>query len=257
MTGIARLWKAGRHVVRVRRGLIVLQMASHARRAVQRVVVVDVAIAALARRYRVHAGQREPCRRVVEFAIAPLHRVVALLAGGGESCVSYGRGCVVVIVLVAADASRAADAVVVIHVTIAALARRHTMRPGQRESRLGVIEGRRLPRRSVVAGIAGLGESSCHMVWVSGVLKILEVAGDASRTRQVVVVIDVAIATLARRNGVGTSECEVHHGVIELRGRPCDRAVALHTVGGKVSRNVIGVCRALEIWHVTAGASRR
>jgi hypothetical protein len=65
-----------------------------------------------------------------------------------------------------------------------------------------VIERRRLPGRRVVAGIAGLRESCRNMVRIGGSLKILQMTGDARGRGQVVVVIDMAIRALPRRNGM-------------------------------------------------------
>jgi len=109
-------------------------MASDARAAGERVVVVDVAVGALPRRHRVQASQRESCRLVVKLSIGPLHGVVALLAGRGEATVRYRCGGVIVVRLMAADAGRAGDVVVIVDMAIAALPRRNAVRPGQRES---------------------------------------------------------------------------------------------------------------------------
>jgi len=257
VAGIAGLREVGGDVVRIGGALIVLQMAVHASRAVQRVVVIDVTVGTLARRHGVQARQGKSGGGVVELSIAPLHRVVALLAGSGECGVRYRGGRVVVILLVATDASGGGDAVVVVDVTVAALARRHVVRSGQRKSGFGMIERRRLPGRSVVAGVARLRESARDVTGVGRVLEIFQVARDAGGSGQVVVIVRVAIAALARRHGVRTSQCEVHHGMIELRRRPCDGAVTLHAVGGEVGGDVIGVRRALEIGHMATGASRR
>lgn len=51
--------EASRRVGRVGGSRVILLMARIARRAVERVIAIDVAIAALARRDRVGAGQRE------------------------------------------------------------------------------------------------------------------------------------------------------------------------------------------------------
>jgi len=206
----------------VRCGLIILQVASHARSAAQRVVVVEVAIGALPRRYGVQARQRKSGGGVIKFAVGPLRGVVALLARGGESGVGYWRRRGVVCGLVATNASRAGDAVIVVDVAVAALPRRYGVRAGQRESRLRVIEGCRLPGRSVVAGLTGLGKSARDVIWVRGVLEILQVTRHASRTRQVVVAVQVAIATLPGRDGVGARQGKVHHGVVEARRGPCN-----------------------------------
>lgn len=140
---------------------------------------------------------------MIKFAVGPLHGVVALLACGWEAGMGYWRRGIVVSGLVATDARRGCNAVVVVDVTVAALPRRYGVRAGQRESGFRMIERRRLPRRSVVAGVAGLGKSAGDVVRVRGVLKILQVTRYASLASQVVVVVAVAIATLPGRDGVG------------------------------------------------------
>ena len=69
------------HVVWIGRALIVLEMAAHAGRCVEAVVVVNVTICASARWYRVQAGQREARVVMVEGCVHPVRGVVALLAG--------------------------------------------------------------------------------------------------------------------------------------------------------------------------------
>ncbi len=175
VTLLAGLRKIRRHVIRIGRALEILQVAGHARRTAQRVVVVDMAIYALARRNSVHSRKGEAGRGMIELAVRPQHRVVALLASGGESGMRHGRGGVVVVVLMAAHASRAGDVVVVVDVAIRALARWDRMGPGQRESGLRVIKSRRLPRARVVTHLAGLREPSGHVIWIIRPLKIFQV----------------------------------------------------------------------------------
>ena len=86
MACLASLREVPGHMVRVRRTLKILQMATNARGAVQRVVIVDVTISALTRWHRMHAGQSKSRRGMVKLAVAPLHRVMALLAGRGKTC---------------------------------------------------------------------------------------------------------------------------------------------------------------------------
>ena len=217
-------------MVRVRGALVILQMAGHARRAVQGVVVIQMAVGALPRWHGVHPGQRKSGGGVIKLGIGPQHGVVALLAGCWEASMRHWRSCVVVIGLMATDARRAGDAIVIVDVTIAALARRDGMRAGQRESGLRVIEGRRLPCRRVVARLAGLFKSARNVVRVRAVLKILQMTRYASRAWQVVVVVDVAIGALPRRDSVGASQSKVHHGVVEGRWGPCHRGMALRAV---------------------------
>ena len=131
---IASLREVRGNVIRIRRALIVLEVARHASGAVQRVIVVDVAVSALPRWNRVQAGQRKSGGGVIELAIRPLHSVVALLAGGWKARVrNRARGSVVVI-LVTTDAGGASDAVIVVDVTVRALPWRHGMRTRQWKS---------------------------------------------------------------------------------------------------------------------------
>lgn len=76
----------------------------------------------------------------------------------------------------------------------------------------------------------------------------------ASRGRQIVVVVDVTIGALPRRHNVRAGQSKVHHGVIEGRGRPANRGVALCAVRGEVRRDVIRIRRALEILQVARNA---
>lgn len=69
----------------VSRASVVLLMTRVTKRAVQRVVVVDVAIRTQARWNGVRTGQLESGSRMVECAVGPLHRVVARLASCRES----------------------------------------------------------------------------------------------------------------------------------------------------------------------------
>jgi hypothetical protein len=50
-----------------------------------------------------------------------------------------------------------------------------------------------------VARLTSLGESLLHVVGISRALEILQVAGYAGRARDVVVVVDVALAALRSR----------------------------------------------------------
>ena len=136
----------------IRAGVIFL-VTRIAQDAVQSIVVVDVAIAAKARWDGVVTRQLKTGGRVVEFAVGPEHGVVAGFARGWESGrdVVYRGGRAVVILLVARNASRHREVVVVVDVTIDTGTRRHHVIPGQREARAVVVEGRIQPGRSAVA----------------------------------------------------------------------------------------------------------
>ena len=70
---------------------------------------------------------------MIEFAVGPLHGVVALLASGRESSMRNWRRRVVVVSLMTTDAGRIRDVVVVVDVAIRAGARRHHVGTRQRE----------------------------------------------------------------------------------------------------------------------------
>ena len=159
-------------MVRVRGGVVIPQVAGDAGLAVQGVVAIGVAIRTLPRRHCVHARQSESGGGVVELAIRPLHRVVALLACRGETCVRHRASRLVVVVLVATDARRSGDAVVIVDVAIGALPWWDCVRSGQRETGLRVIKRRRLPCRSVVAKIASLRKPIRDMIRIRCALEI-------------------------------------------------------------------------------------
>ena len=93
---------------------------------------------------------------MIEGAIGPLHGIVAGLARGGEirRGVIHGSQSMGVISLVAGDARRAGQVVVVVDVAVGALARRNRVGIGQREAGAVVVKARIQPRTRVMALIA-------------------------------------------------------------------------------------------------------
>ena len=71
VTGGAGLREVRSRVIWICRTLVILQVTGNASRAVQVVVVVDVAIGALPRRHGVHSRQREGSQRMVKGGIRP------------------------------------------------------------------------------------------------------------------------------------------------------------------------------------------
>ena len=196
---------------------VVLLVARIAQSAIQRVVVVDVTIGAAARRHRMRVGQRKPGCRVVKLAIGPLNGVVAGIASRREprSGVRYGCGRIVVIRLVACDASRARQVVIIVDVAVGAGPRWHRVISRQWESSAVVIERCIRPCRGVMALIAGLREVRCDVVGVRRPLIILEVAGHAGRAVQAVVVVHVAIGASSRWHRVHSSQHKSRTAVIK------------------------------------------
>ena len=160
MTDFARSGKAGGGVRRVGGTRVVFLVARVAQRAVQRIVIVDVAIGTEPRRHRVRAGQLEAGGRVVEGSVRPQDGVVAGLASRRERCgdVIHRRGRVVVIRLVAGHTGRRRQVVIVVDVAIGAGAGRHRVRTTQREAGSVVIKGCIQPGAGAVTLIASLRE---------------------------------------------------------------------------------------------------
>jgi len=165
----------------IRCARVVLLVARVAQRAIQRIVVVDMAIGTETRRHRVHARQLKSCRCMVESAIGPLNGVMAGFAGswkrGGD--VVHRRKSVRVIVLMARYAGRARQVVVVVNVAIGALARRNGVVTSQYEACAVVVEGCVEPRRRVVALVAALGEVRCNVIRIRSSLIVLQMARHA------------------------------------------------------------------------------
>ncbi len=60
------------------------------------------------------------------------------------------------------------------------------------------------PLDGVVADLTGLRETGLHMIWVVGLVVIVQVARDAGGIVQLVIVVDVAVSALSRRHRVRT-----------------------------------------------------
>ena len=196
---------------------VVLLMARITQSAVQRVIVVGVTVDALPRRDGVRARQLESRRGVIEGGVGPEHGVVAGLARRREPRrnVVHWRGRGVVVVLVARQAGRAGEVVIVVDMAVSALPRRRRMRAGQGESSAVVVEGRIQPGSRVVALVAGLREVRRHVIRVRRSLEVFQVTGNAGRAGQVVIIVDVAIAALPRWNCVHAGEWEGCRVVVE------------------------------------------
>ena len=187
-----------------------------------------MAINALPRWHRVRADQGKAGSCVIEHGVGPEHSIVTGLARRGKSCrgVIHRTERVVVIGLVARNASGIGDGVVVVDMAVGALARRHGMRSGEREAGAVVIERSIQPSRSAVAGIAGLGKIRGNVIRVRCALIILQVACYADAAGQTVIVVNVAIRTLAGGHGVKSGKGEPGGGVIEGGIGPGDRVMA-------------------------------
>ena len=217
-----------------------------------------MAIGADPGRHRVHSCQGEARVVVIKRGVCPVNCVVARFARRGESsrCVRRVGGPRVVL-LVAGIAQSAIQRVVVVDVTIGATARRHCMRVSQREAGCRVVKLAIGPLNRVVAGIASRREPSRSVgYWCGCVVVIRLVAGHASRARQVVIIVDVAISAGPRRHRVISRQRESSAVVIERCIRPGRGVMALIAGLREIRGDVIRIGGALVILEVTGHARR-
>ena len=88
---------------------------------------------------------------------------------------------------------------------------------------------------------AGLRKTCGDVIRIGGALIILQVATDTGCAGQIEVVVDVAVGTLARGNGVPAGKRETCRAVIEVRAQPGIGRVAESAVGGEAAGSVIGI----------------
>ena len=244
---LASLRESAAHVVRIRGALEIFQVTRHAGRAGQVVVVADVAIDALARRHGVRTRQNESGGGVIELPVGPGHSVMTLRARGWETGMRNRRGRGVVVGLMATDAGGCGDIEVVIYVTVRTLPRRNCVRTAERESSGRVIELRVRPLHRIVALLTRSRESGVrHRAY--RIVEVVLMAADACGARNIEIVIDVAICTLARGNGVRTGQRKTGLRVIESRRLPGCGGVAGFASLCESPAHVIRVRGSLEIF---------
>jgi hypothetical protein len=156
-------------------------------------VVRGIRVAGCTDTVRIAMIHWEPC--VVEGSSQPARSRMTGSACGWEAC----RNVVwtvrsLVLRFVTAVAIRGDGCVVVIYMAVRAGHR--SMGPGQRETRVVVVEGRGSPGRRVVAHLTLLREACRHMIGIVGRLELIQVTAHACRIRDVVVSIRVALAAL-------------------------------------------------------------
>ena len=228
--------EVGRLVVRVRRGRVVRLVARVAVRRGAGVAAAHVALRAV--RPVVGAGQREPCRLVIEVRGPPGRGRVAALAlrrEVGRLVVRVRRGRVVR--LVARVAVRRGAGVAAAHVALRAL--RPVVGAGEREPRRLVIEVRRAPGARVVAVLALGREARGLVVGVRGAVVVRLVTGGAVRGSPLVLA--VGVAARAVHAAVGAGEREARLLVIELGRAPAADRVAVLAGRGEAAGGVVRV----------------
>jgi len=241
--------ESGRRVRRTGGAGVVLLVACVAQCAVQRVVVVHVAVGAQARRHDMRSRQLEAGGGVVKRGIGPENGVVTGFASCRERGrnVVHRRGRVVVIRLVARDASGAGQIVIIVDVAIRTGSRRHGVAACEWEPGSAVVKGGVEPGAGGVALVTGLREIRADVTGIRRSLVVLQVAGHAGRAIEAVVVVDVAVGAGAWRHGVQSGEGESGAVVIERGTEPGAGAMALIAGLREVRRHVIGIRRSLIV----------
>jgi hypothetical protein len=207
------------HVVGIRRPLEIRQVATDARRVGSGQIVVVVHMAQLALHRSVRAGKREARRRVVKRGAGPRGSSVALLAGGGKSRLHViGIRGPLEIRQVTTDARRVGAGQIVVAVHVALPAQNRGVRAGKREARRRMVKCGAGPVDCSVALLAGRGETGLHVVGICRPLEILQVAADAIRAGQIVIIVHMAKGTLHRN--MRTGQGEVRQVVVEGNGSP-------------------------------------
>lgn len=192
-----------RHVVVLEIVRVVAAMASCA---LEDGVVVRVDVAGRANSARIAVIGWELCvLGMVEVCVQPVGSTVAVLAGCREK-LGLRRMArirrVVVILQVTSDADRRQRGVIIVDVAVRTLPRWHRVRARQGEGRVVVVEGGIGPDQGVVTQLALCGEASCSVRRIGCARVIFLVTRVAGRAVQVVVVVNVAIGALPRRNRV-------------------------------------------------------
>jgi hypothetical protein len=107
-----------------------------------------------------------------------------------------------------------------------------------------------------VALIAALREVRTDMVWIGRSLEVLQMAAHTRVGGQVVIIVDVAVRTLTRRDSVHPGQREIRRVVVERGVGPRCRVVAL-LAGLRKARGHVGrIGSALIVLHMAVDACR-
>jgi len=114
------------------------------------------------------------------------------------------------------------------------------MRPGERKPYRAVVKGRRLPRRRVVAGLAGLREGQGNVIGIRAFLIVGQVTAHAVGKRALKS--SPGMAGIAVQCGVGADQRKSSElQVVELGPQPIVHAMALLAARRKTAADVVGL----------------
>src|SRR5215469_8203428 len=247
MALVASLREVRCDVVRIGGALEILQVATYAGCGANRVVVVDVAIGALARRHGVQSRQRKARRGVVELAIGPLHHVMTLFArcrkaAVGNRCARAGE-----ILLVTAVTRKRTEGEIVVGMAVLALTGRNRVSSSENKSGCAVIEAAELGVQPVVGGVArfaGSRKFRRDVIRVRSSRKVRLVAGEACRRHRLEFAVSPAlVAGVAIDGSVGASQWESIVVLLHILNcdLPSSDGVALFAIGAQLALVDVGM----------------
>ena len=211
--------------------------------------VVIVHMAARARDAHVGAGERKGGVVVIKHPLAPSKGVVADLASRRKAQLYVIYRCygIVVVGLMASNAGRAGQAVVV--VDVAESTAHGCVRAGERPAGRGVIEGRGSPRCSRMTDRTIGGKPRRNVTGIVRGLKISSMTSNTCCVGEVEIIVHMARA--ARNGHVGPCKRKSRGVVIEVGLKPCIHAVARLAICRKATRDVIRRGSILKIPNMT------
>ena len=137
---------------------------------------------------------------------------------------------------------------------MALVATHASVRAGERESELVVVEVGSHPVDRRVADAAILRETGRGMVRIRRLVEIDKVTGNALRAQCGELAVAVTLAATGR--GVRSGEREFRLAVIEFGSQPLRRVVAEATILGETGGGVVRILRFIEINKMTGNALR-
>jgi hypothetical protein len=244
--------ESGRHVIRGRRSLLVLQVTRHAVRAQRRELIIDVASSA--GHGGVLARERELRRAVVERRARPVRSGVAQRAIRRKPSRHVIRGrCSLHVFQVTRYAVRAQRRELI--VDVASGAGHRSVLAGERETSAAVIERRTGPVGRRVAQRAILWETRRHVIRGRCSLHVFQVARNAgcAEIRELI----VHVTRCAGHANMSAGKRKLSQIVVEVSNCPAGCVVTLRTVLRKSGRHMVRVGAAREIFGVATEAVRR
>ena len=218
-------------------------------RALEYCVIAGIGMTGGAHSLRIAVIDREPS--VIKRGTGPGRGGVTRLAGGRKTRRDVVWIVRALVVSLMARVTVCRDCRVVI-VYVTAGAGHRSVRPGQRERRVVVVECGVGPGNHVMARVASSREAQSHMIHGSARIVVIGLLTcDTLRAAQFVVVIDVALRAL--QWGVRASKGKTGGSMVELTIHPDHGVVATVAGRGETGRHVIHRTNGIVVIGLMAG----